>query len=238
MGEKAFISYLVIMSTTCTMGLPVNQEEAKEVKTKDEAKKIKFEDLRDHDLQLSVNGGQSGGFLVILEANQAEQVTGDGTRPKRHQGDALLAEPTIIAEAPQEAAAVAPQEAAAPIDDAYAKRLAAAGRAIALANRFANAKRQPINRGPGSYGRKKRQALQRLGTTLTKPRSSSAFGSVYGRKKRQVSGDDNDIAAAEEEAILQEISEIKEAISKSSEIIPQIKSWGETGVLLPKSISA
>merc|ERR1711997_224390 len=142
--EKAFISYLVIM-TTCS-GLPVNQEEAEEV-IKDEAT---FEELRDHDLQLSTNGGQSGGWFLLFESEETS------SRPKRQQqhldamADDLVVPPVVLP------VTVAPTtEAPAPIDDAYAQRLE--GSAIALANKLANAKRQKIERVPG-YGRKKRQA--------------------------------------------------------------------------------
>merc|ERR1712038_1401909 len=190
--DKAFISYLVIMST-CS-GLPVNQEEAEEVVVKDEAI---FEALRDHDLQLSMNGGQSGGWLLLF--GESEETT---SRPKRQDdamADDLVVPPVVLP------VTVAPTttEAPAPIDDAYAQRLA--GSAIALANKLANAKRQKIVRAGG-----------------------------YGRKKRQISEED--------EAILQEISEIESLQLPESTviqvIIPQVKSWGETGILLPVKSSA
>merc|ERR1712223_1897049 len=82
--DKAFISYLVIMST-CS-GLPVNQEEAEEVVVTDEAI---FEELRDHDLQLSMNGGQSGGWFLLFE--ESEETS--SSRPKR-QDDAMADQST------------------------------------------------------------------------------------------------------------------------------------------------
>merc|ERR1711997_433454 len=141
--DKAFISYLVIMST-CS-GLPVNQEEAEVVNVKDEAI---FEKLRDHELQLSMNGGQSGGWFRLFD--ESEETS---SRPKRQDdamADDLVVPPVVLP------VTVAPTttEAPAPIDDAYAHRLE--GSAIALANKLANAKRQKIVRSPG-YGRKKRQ---------------------------------------------------------------------------------
>merc|ERR1711997_1250628 len=143
--EKAFISYLVIM-TTCS-GLPVNQEEA-EVVIKDEAT---FEELRDHELQLSMNGGQSGGWFRLFDESEDQT----SSRPKRQDdamADDLVVPPVVLP------VTVAPTttEAPAPIDDAYAHRLE--GSAIALANKLANAKRQKIVRSEG-YGRKKRQAF-------------------------------------------------------------------------------
>merc|ERR1711981_490272 len=278
--DKAFISYLVIMST-CS-GLPVNQEEA-EVVIKDEAI---FEELRDHELQLSMNGGQSGGWFRLFD--ESEQTS---SRPKRQDdamADDLVVPPVVLP------VTVAPTttEAPAPIDDAYAQRLE--GSAIALANKLANAKRQEIVRS-GGYGRKKRQAFLARArpistnpatlTSATRTRSSSGYGRKkrqapvqpvtvapttetpapiprqprlegsaialanklanaksqpivraggYGRKKRQIS--------KEEEAILQEISEIESLQLPESTviqvIIPQVKSWGETGILLPVKSSA
>merc|ERR1711997_1254629 len=271
--EKAFISYLVIMSTRS--GLPVNQEEAEEVvNVKDEAI---FEELRDRDLQLSMNGGQSGGWFLLFDESEE-------TRPKRQDAmaDDLVVPPVVLP------VTVAPTttEAPAPIDDAYAQRLE--GSAIALANKLANAKRQEIVRS-GGYGRKKRQAFLARArpistnpatlTSATRTRSSSGYGRKkrqvpvqpvtvaptteapapiriprlegsaialanklanaksqpivraggYGRKKRQIS--------EEEEAILQEISEIESLQLPESTVIqvilPQVKSWGETGIVLP-----
>merc|ERR1712223_743074 len=142
--DKAFISYLVIMST-CS-GLPVNQEEAEEVVVKDEAI---FEALRDHDLQLSMNGGQSGGWLQLFADSEETS-----SRPKRQDdamADDLVVPPVVLP------VAVAPTttEAPAPIDDAYAQRLK--GSAIALALKLANAKPQKVVRSGGYGGRKKRQ---------------------------------------------------------------------------------
>merc|ERR1712223_338445 len=260
--DKAFITYLVIMST-CS-GLPVNQEEAEEVVVTDEAI---FEALRDHDLQLSMNGGQSGGWLLLF--GESEETT---SRPKRQDdamADDLVVPPVVLP------VTVAPTttEAPAPIDDAYAHRLE--GSAIALANKLANAKRQKIVRA-GGYGRKKRQAflasarpISTNPATLTsaivqpvtvaptteapapiriprlqgsaialanklanaKPQEIQRSGGYGGRKKRQIS-DDGDrpssllplssmhepyvpgrkkrhISDDEEDAILQEISEIE-----------------------------
>merc|ERR1711997_325437 len=227
--EKAFISYLVIMSTRS--GLPVNQEEAEEVvNVKDEAI---FEELRDRDLQLSMNGGQSGGWFLLFDESEE-------TRPKRQDAmaDDLVVPPVVLP------VTVAPTttEAPAPIDDAYAQRLE--GSAIALANKLANAKRQKIVRA-GGYGRKKRQAtriprLQGSAIALAnklanaKPQTIARGGGGYGRKKRQISDE-------EDEAILQEISEIESLLPESTVIqviLPQVKSWGETGILLPVKSSA
>merc|ERR1711997_800571 len=228
--EKAFISYLVIMST-CS-GLPVNQEEA-EVVIKDEAT---FEKLRDHELQLSMNGGQSGGWFRLFD--ESEETS---SRPKRQDdamADDLVVPPVVLP------VTVAPTttEAPAPIDDSYAQRLE--GSAIALANKLANAKRQKIVHA-GGYGRKKRQAtriprLQGSAIALAnklanaKPQTIVRGGGGYGRKKRQISDE-------EEEAILQEISEIESLLPESTVIqviLPQVKSWGETGILLPVKSSA
>merc|ERR1711899_315570 len=180
--------------STCS-GLPVNQEEAEEVVVIDEAI---FEELRDHDLQLSMNGGQSGGWLLLF--GESEETT---SRPKRQDdamADDLVVPPVVLP------VTVAPTttEAPAPIDDAYAQRLE--GSSIALALKLADAKPQKIVRS-GGYG---------------------------GRKKRQISDE-------EEEAILQEISEIESSLLPESIVIqvilPQVTSWGETGIVLPKSSS-
>jgi len=264
--DKAFISYLVIMST-CS-GLPVNQEEAEEVVVKDEAI---FEALRDHDLQLSMNGGQSGGWLLLF--GESEETT---SRPKRQDdamADDLVVPPVVLP------VTVAPTttEAPAPIDDAYAQRLK--GSAIALANKLANARRQKIVRSEG-YGRKKRQAflastrpISTNPATLTsaivqpvtvaptteapapiriprlqgsaialalelsdaKPQEIVRSGGYGGRKKRQISDE-------EEDSILQEISEIESSLLPESTVIqvilPQVTSWGETGIVLPVKSSA
>merc|ERR1712223_400374 len=263
--DKAFITYLVIMST-CS-GLPVNQEEAEEVVVTDEAI---FEALRDHDLQLSMNGGQSGGWLLLF--GESEETT---SRPKR-QDDAMAVDLVVPPVVLPVTVAPTTTEAPAPIDDAYAQRLK--GSAIALANKLANAKRQKIVRSEG-YGRKKRQAfLARARPISTSPATlTSAIvqpvtvaptteapapilparlqGSAialanklanakpqeiqrtngYGRKKRQISDD-------EEEAILQEISEIESSLLPESTVIqvilPQVTSWGETGIVLPVKSSA
>merc|ERR1711997_1382377 len=241
--DKAFISYLVIMST-CS-GLPVNQEEAEEVVVKDEAI---FEALRDHDLQLSMNGGQSGGWFRLF--GESEETT---SRPKRQDdamADDLVVPPVVLP------VTVAPTttEAPAPIDDSYAQRLE--GSAIALANKLANAKRQKIVRSEG-YGRKKRQAflastrpISTNPATLTsaivqpvtvastaeapapiriprlqgsaialalelsdaKPQEIVRSGGYGGRKKRQISDEE------EEDSILQEISEIESLLPESTVI--------------------
>jgi len=280
MYTKLFISYLVIMST-CS-GLPLNQEEADELVIKDEAKKIQFEQLRDHDLQLGGNGGQSGGWPFIF--SEVQEVIGE-TRPKRQDvmADDLEVPPVTTTEAiapiddayaqrlkqltaaaafanklanakPQkidrgpggygrkkrqakrqaddlEVPPVTTTEAA--IDDAYAQRLKQLTAAAALANKLANAKPQKIDRGPGGYGRKKRQVRTRVRTLVNPtlslpsqrvPSSPRRGSSGYGRKRRQISD-------AEEEAILQEIIE---AEIPSIIMQPKIKSWGETGVVLPK----
>merc|ERR1712018_189155 len=197
MYTKLFISYLVIMST-CS-GLPLNQEEADELVIKDEAKKIQFEQLRDHDLQLGGNGGQSGGWPFIF--GEVQEVIGE-TRPKRQDvmADDLEVPP------------VTTTEAIAPIDDAYEQRLKQLTAAAAFANKLANAKPQKIDRGPGGYGRKKRQVRTRVRTlanpalSLPSQRVPSSRGSSsYGRKRRQISEEIAEIA--EEEAILQEIIE-------------------------------
>jgi len=267
--EKAFISYLVIMST-CS-GLPVTQEEAEEaVNVKDEAI---FEELRDHELQLSTNGGQSGGWFRLFDESEDQT---SSSRPKRQDdamADDLVVPPVVLP------VTVAPTttEAPAPIDDAYAQRLK--GSAIALANKLANAKRQKIVRSEG-YGRKKRQAflasarpISTNPVTLTsaivqpvtvaptteapapiriprlqgsaialanklanaKPQEIQRSGGYGGRKKRQISDE-------EEEAILQEISEIESSLLPESTVIqvilPQVTSWGETGIVLPVKSSA
>jgi len=293
--DKAFISYLVIMST-CS-GLPVNQEEAEEVVVKDEAI---FEALRDHDLQLSMNGGQSGGWFRLF--GESEETT---SRPKRQDdamADDLVVPPVVLP------VTVAPTttEAPAPIDDAYAQRLK--GSAIALALKLANAKPQKVVRSGGYGGRKKRQAFLTRARPVTKAPQKIVRTPGYGRKKRQAflasarpistnpatltsaivqpvtvaptteapapilpprlqgsaialalelsdakpqeivrSGGyggrkKRQISDEEEEAILQEISEIESSLLPESTVIqvilPQVTSWGETGIVLPVKSSA
>jgi len=130
--------------------LPLEKTEASTEKViHDEAKETKYEDLRDHDLQESVNAGQSGlAWEIITHGGLPKDIWGPQprptVRPKRQNGPA---EPMMDH-------MVAPP--AAPIDAAYAQRLS--GSAIAIANQLAGAKRQQINRVPG-YGRKKRTTM-------------------------------------------------------------------------------
>ena len=223
---QVFATLLVI--STIVRALPVDDSpEEKSVEKSDEksdgivhdeAKEIKYEDLRDHDLAESVNAGQSGWALeLISHGGKPTEIWGQ-PRPKR-QGSTKV-EPMMDH-------LLAPE--AAPIDPAYAERLS--GSAIHLANQLAGAQRQQIHRVTG-YGRKRRQAPSGDEKKQTLPQDEPApivneeyaerlSGSAiylanqlagaqrqqinrvtgYGRKRRQApSGDENEQILPEVEA--------------------------------------
>ena len=141
----------MVIIATC-QALPRPQEPTKDIIddeiVHDEAKETAYEDLRDHDLQESLNAGQSG---LALELISHGENPANLWRPKRQEP--VMADHLEVPET-AEATEEAIEDAPAPIDDAYAARLE--GSLIAYANKLANAKRQKIERVPG-YGRKKRQ---------------------------------------------------------------------------------
>jgi len=167
--EKVFISYLVILFATC-MALPTPQEvpevpevtEVIEVKPNtDEAEEILFELARDHDLETSINGGQSGGWQNLFIVVKPSEVFGSASaRPKRHEMPSELVAPNEAEDAAEDAEDAEEAEdaegALAPIAPSYGDRLSGAASLIALANKLSGAKRTKIERVPG-YGRKKRQ---------------------------------------------------------------------------------
>merc|ERR1711993_135532 len=142
-AQKLFLPLLVIVATCHAFPKPT--EEQKDGIVHDEAQETIYEDLRDHELQDSLNGGQSGLALELI--SHGENPSDLWSRLKRQEMADHLEVP--------ESTEVEPTEAPAPIvNAAYAARLE--GSAIALANKLANAKRQKIERVPG-YGRRKRQ---------------------------------------------------------------------------------
>jgi len=166
--EKVFISYLVILFATC-MALPTPQEvpevpevtEVIEVTNTNEAEEILFELARDHDLETSINGGQSGGWQNLFIVVKPSEVFGSASaRPKRHEMPSELVAPKEAEDAEEVAEDAEEAEdaegALAPIAPSYGDRLSGAASLIALANKLSGAKRTKIERVPG-YGRKKRQ---------------------------------------------------------------------------------
>ena len=108
-----------------------------------EAKEYQYEEQRDHELQESINGGQSGWALYLIsEGGNPKKVLNDN-RPKRQETKPV---PVPVAEPAQE-----PSN----LPESYAGRFT--GSAIALANKLAGAQKQAIaGEGEVSYGRKKR----------------------------------------------------------------------------------
>merc|ERR1712004_478524 len=142
-AQKLFLPLLVIVATCHAFPKPT--EEQTDGIVHDEAQETIYEDLRDHELQDSLNGGQSGLALELI--SHGENPSDLWSRLKRQEMADHLEVP--------ESTEVEPTEAPVPIvNAAYAARLE--GSAIALANKLANAKRQKIERVPG-YGRRKRQ---------------------------------------------------------------------------------
>ena len=85
------MALLVILETS--QALPVSQKNEKNVEEEieipiDEAKEFKYELNRDHELQGSINGGQSGWALeqIAHGAKPQEVVSGSIVRRKRQTG--------------------------------------------------------------------------------------------------------------------------------------------------------
>ena len=106
-----------------------------------EAKEYQYEEQRDHELQESINGGQSGWALYLISEGGSPQKVLNDNRPKRQE-----TKPVPEAQPAQE-----PSN----LPESYAGRFT--GSAIALANKLAGAQKQAIaGEGEVSYGRKKR----------------------------------------------------------------------------------
>ena len=136
--------FLVIAPATQAMPKPQLQNGHMVPTDASEAKEYQYEEQRDHELQESINGGQSGWALYLIsEGGNPKKVLNDN-RPKRQETKPV---PVHVAEPAQE-----PSN----LPESYAGRFT--GSAIALANKLAGAMRQAIaGEGEVSYGRKKRQ---------------------------------------------------------------------------------
>merc|ERR1712186_287343 len=158
---KIILSLLVIFNVC--QALPVAQKvgEKEEVASKevnipiDEAKEFKYELNRDHELQGSINGGQSGWALEQIAHGAKPQEVITGSRPKR-QSDPVAVSMTDALEAPADEKTKEVDEPAPIVNEAYAKRLE--GSAIYKALALSGGGRPTVERGPGGYGRKKRQS--------------------------------------------------------------------------------
>jgi len=169
---KIVFALLVILKTS--QALPVSPpkdekivEEEIEIPV-DEAKEFKYELNRDHELQGSINGGQSGWALAQIAhgAKPQEVISGSSSvRRKRQSGleansmaDHLQAPSDATADEEEPAVTVEPAVAVEPapiVNEAYAQRLA--GSAIYKALLLAGGKRQSVQ-SLGGYGRKKRMS--------------------------------------------------------------------------------
>ena len=148
---QLFLPLLVIVATCHAFPKPT-EEEQKDGIVHDEAQETIYEDLRDHELQDSLNGGQSGLALELI--SHGENPSDLWSRLKRQE---IMADHLEVPESSPIDEEVEATEAPAPIvNAAYAARLEASQAAIALANKLAGARRQTIERVPG-YGRRKRQ---------------------------------------------------------------------------------
>jgi len=231
---KILLALLVILETS--QALPVSQKDEKIVEEEiaipiDEAKEYKYELNRDHELQGSINGGQSGGFWIMEQIAQGAKPSGS-VRRKRQSG--LEAMPDHL-QAPSDAKAdeepAVTVEPAPIVNEAYAKRLA--GSAIYKALLLSGGKRQSVE-SLGGYGRKKRMSddqdeieeipkpiqgpidhayAQMLAQSLNPEETLLLAETIKSRPKRQ--------SLSFEE----EINEIEQSASL------EIKSWGETGLV-------
>jgi len=153
---KIILALLVILNTA--QALPVSQKpdeiEGIEIPV-DETKEFTYELNRDHDLQGSINGGQSGWALEqIAHGVNPDEVT-SGSRPKRQSN--LEASPMAEhLEAPKEVV----EERAPIVNEEYAKRLE--GSSIYLALQLAGGKRKSVEHA-GGYGRKRRMSEDQVG---------------------------------------------------------------------------
>lgn len=163
---KILLALLVILKTS--QALPVSPPKDEKIVEDeieipiDEAKEFKYELNRDHELQGSINGGQSGWALAQIAhgAKPQEVISGSSSvRRKRQSGleansmaDHMQAPSDAKADEEEPAVTVEP----APIvNEAYAQRLA--GSAIYKALLLSGGKRQSVE-SLGGYGRKKRMS--------------------------------------------------------------------------------
>jgi len=161
---KIVFALLVILKTS--QALPVSPPKDEKIVEDeieipiDEAKEFKYELNRDHELQGSINGGQSGWALAQIAhgAKPQEVISGSSSvRRKRQSGleansmaDHLQAPSDATADEEEPAVTVEP----APIvNEAYAQRLE--GSSIYKALLLAGGRRQSVQ-SLGGYGRKKR----------------------------------------------------------------------------------
>ena len=128
----------MVIFISLSYAVPIAQED--KVEPEIEAKEIKYESLRDSELQASINGGQSGWALSLISQGKKPDVVVNGlARPKREQDELL----------PMADRLVAPPSL--PYDADYDKRLEGSEIYKQFAQKVAGRQQAALN-----FGRKKR----------------------------------------------------------------------------------
>merc|ERR1712153_252517 len=240
---KIILSLLVILNTA--QALPVFQktDEIEGIAIPvDEAKEFTYELNRDHDLQGSINGGQSGWALEQIDhgVKSVEHAGGYG-RKKRMSEDQVGIE-------------AIPEPRQGPVDSAYAQMIAQSSNpmeVLLLAESIKRPKRQaeteiaaeaveevepnteiaePAPIVNEAYAKRLEGSAIYLALKLSGgSRKTVDHAGGYGRKKRQS-------ITLEEEAIMQQIFPVQDDINEIEQtaslvIKPKIKAWGETGLV-------
>jgi len=232
---KILLALLVILETS--QALPVSQKDEKIVEEEiaipiDEAKELKYELNRDHELQGSINGGQSGGFWIMEQIAQGAKPSGS-VRRKRQSG--LEATMPDHLQAPSDAKAdeepAVTVKPAPIVNEAYAKRLA--GSAIYKALLLSGGKRQSVE-SLGGYGRKKRMSDDQDEIEEIPKPIQGPIDHAYAQMQAQSLYPEEVLLLAEtiksrpkRQSLVfeEEINEIEQSASL------EIKSWGETGLV-------
>jgi len=164
---KILLALLVILKTS--QALPVSPPKDEKIAEDneieipiDEAKEFKYELNRDHELQGSINGGQSGWALAQIAhgAKPQEVISGSSSVRRKRQSGLEANSMADHMQAPSDAKADEEEppvtvEPAPIVNEAYAQRLA--GSAIYKALLLSGGKRQSVE-SLGGYGRKKRMS--------------------------------------------------------------------------------
>jgi len=237
---KILLALLVILETS--QALPVSQKVEKIVEEEiaipiDEAKEYTYELNRDHELQGSINGGQSGGFWIMEQiangAKQQEVISSSAVRRKRQSG--LEATMPDHLQAPSDAKAdeepAVTVEPAPIVNEAYAARLA--GSAIYKALLLSGGKRQSVQ-SLGGYGRKKRMSDDQDEIEEIPKPIQGPIDHAYAQMQAQSLYPEEVLLLAEtiksrpkrqSLSFEEEINEIEQSASL------EIKLWGETGLV-------
>jgi len=262
---KILLALLVILKTS--QALPVSPPKEEKIAEDneieipiDEAKEFKYELNRDHELQGSINGGQSGWALAQIAhgAKPQEVISGSSSVRRKRQSsleansmpDHLQAPSDAKADEEEPAVTVEP----APIvNEAYAQRLA--GSAIYKALLLSGGKRQSVE-SLGGYGRKKRMSDDQDEIEIILLPKTNPIDHAYAQMLAQSSNPEEVLLLAEtiktkpkrsprqrrqslsfeEEAIMQQIFPVVDEINEIEQpttliVKPKIKSWGETGLV-------